>query len=64
MLFQNVFGHRESVNLRVLGIVITYFGDFLFYGYPCTTIENMMLLCRKNYGFQFTDKQHTNLGNK
>ena len=44
ILFQNVFGHRESVNLRVREILITYcFCDFLFYGYPCTTIENMML---------------------
>ena len=34
-LFQSVNGHRESVNLSVRGMHITYcFCDFLFYGYP------------------------------
>ena len=62
ILFQNVFRHRESINLRVRGMLITYcFCDFLFYGYPCTTNENMMLSCRKNYGVQFTDKGYINL---
>ena len=32
ILFQNVYGHRESV------VFITYcFCDFLFHGYPCMT---------------------------
>ena len=44
ILFQNVFGHRESVKLRVRVMLIAYcFCDFLFYGYPCTKKENMML---------------------
>ena len=34
--FANTNGHRESVNLRILGILITYcVCDFLFYGYSC-----------------------------
>ena len=64
ILFQIFFGHRESVNLMVREMLIAYcFCDFLFYGYPCTKKENMMLYCRKNYGIQFTDKGHTDLGN-
>ena len=43
-LFQSVYGHGCSVNLRVQGMHITFcFCDFLFYGYPCITIENVML---------------------
>ena len=43
------------MNLRVRGILITYcFCDFLFNGYPCTTIENNVIM-PENYGFQFTD---------
>ena len=42
-LFQSVYGHRESVNLRVRGMNISYcFCDFLFYGYPCMKKENVM----------------------
>ena len=42
--FQNVYGHRESVDLRVQEVLITYsFCDFLFHGYPCMTKENVML---------------------
>ena len=38
ILFQNVYGHRESVVLRVQVMLITYcFCDFLFHGYPCMT---------------------------
>ena len=41
---QNVYGHRESVVLRVQAMLITYcFCDFLFHGYPCMTKENVML---------------------
>ena len=37
-LFQSVYGHRESVNLRARGMHITHcFCDSLFYGYPCMT---------------------------
>ena len=44
ILFQNVYGHRESVVLRVQVMLITYcFCDFLFHGYPCMTRENVML---------------------
>ena len=44
ILFQNVYGHRESVVLRVKVMLITYcFCDFLFHGYPCMTKENVML---------------------
>ena len=44
ILFQNVCRHRESVNLRIRGMLIRYcFCDFLCYGYPCTTNENMTL---------------------
>ena len=44
ILFQNVYGHRESVVLRVQEMLITYcFCDFLFHGYPCMTKENVML---------------------
>ena len=33
ILFQNVYGHRESVVLRVQVMLITYcFCDFLFHG--------------------------------
>ena len=35
ILFQNVFGHRVSVNLRNAHYILIY--DFLFYVYPCTT---------------------------
>ena len=42
--FANVNGHRELVNLRILGILITYcVCDFLFYVYPYMKKENMML---------------------
>ena len=44
ILFQNVYGHRESVVLRVHVMLITYcFCDILFHGYPCMTKENVML---------------------
>ena len=44
ILFQNVYGHRESVVLRVQVMFITYgFCDFLFHGYPCMMKENVML---------------------
>ena len=44
ILFQNVYGQRESVVLRVQVMLITYcFSDFLFHGYPCMTKENVML---------------------
>ena len=63
ILFQNVYGHRESVVLRVHVMLITYcFCDFLFHGYPCMTKENVMLSSRKNYGIHRTDKGHANLG--
>ena len=63
-LFQIVYGHRCSVNLKIRGMHITYcFCDFLFYGYPCMAIGNVMLWCRKTYEIQFTGKGHTNLGN-
>ena len=45
ILFQNVYGHRESVVLRVqvMLVNVTYcFCDFLFHGYPCMTKENVM----------------------
>ena len=32
VLFQNVFRHRESVNLRVQEMLITYFVTFCFMG--------------------------------
>ena len=41
IMFQNVYGHRESVVLRVQVMLITYcFCDFLFHGYPCMMKEN------------------------
>ena len=44
IVFQNVYGHRESVVLRVQVLLITYcFCDFLFHGYPCMTKKNVML---------------------
>ena len=44
ILFQNVYGHRESVILRVKVMLINYcFCDFLFHGYLCMTKENVML---------------------
>ena len=44
ILFQNVYGHRESVVLRVQVMLITYcFCDFLFHGCLCMTKENVML---------------------
>ena len=43
ILFQNVYGHREPVALRVHVMLITYcFCDFWFHGYPCMTKENVM----------------------
>ena len=43
-LYQSVYGHRCSVNLRIRGMHITYcFCDFLFYGNPCMKVENVML---------------------
>ena len=40
ILYQNVYGHRESVVLRVQVMLSTYgFCDFLFRGYPCMTKE-------------------------
>ena len=43
ILFQNVYGHRESVVLRVQVMLITYcFCDFWFHWYPCMTKENVM----------------------
>ena len=63
ILFQNVYGHRESVVLRVQLLLITYcFCDFWFHGYPCMTKENVMCKCRKNYGIHLTDMGHANLG--
>ena len=62
ILFQNVYGQREPVDLRVQGMLITYcFCYFLFYGYPCMTKENVMLKSRKSYGIHLTDKGHVNL---
>ena len=44
ILFKNVYGHRGSVFLRVQVMLITYcFCDFWFHGYPCITMENVML---------------------
>ena len=44
ILFHNVYGHRDPVDLRVQGMLNTYcFCAFLFYGYPCMTKENVML---------------------
>ena len=44
ILFQNVYGHRESVFLRVQVMFNTYcFCDFLFHGYPCMKKENVIL---------------------
>ena len=44
ILFQNVYGRRESVVLRVQVMLITYcYCDFLFHEYPCMTKENVML---------------------
>ena len=41
---KNVYGHRESVVLRVQVMLITYcFCDFWFLGHPCMTKENVML---------------------
>ena len=41
--FQNVYRHRESVDLRVQVMLITYCHcDFLFHGYPCMTRENVV----------------------
>ena len=43
IVFQNVYGLRESVVLRVQVMLMTYcFCDFLFHGYPCMTKENVM----------------------
>ena len=44
ILFKNIYGHRESVVLRVQVMLIAYcFCEFLFRGYPCMTKENVML---------------------
>ena len=44
IVFQNVYGHRESVVLRVQVKLITYcFCDFLFHGYSRMASENVML---------------------
>ena len=44
ILFQNVYGHREYVVLRVHVMFITYcLCDFWFHGYPCMKKENVML---------------------
>ena len=44
ILFQNVYGHRESVVLRLQVMLITYcFCDFWLHGYPCTTKQKVML---------------------
>ena len=44
ILFQNVYGHRESAILRVQVMLITYcFCDVLFHGYPCMAKENVKL---------------------
>ena len=44
ILFQNVYGLRESVVLRAQVMLITYcFCDFLFNGYPCMTKQKVML---------------------
>ena len=44
ILFQNVNGQRESVDLRVQEMFIAYcFCDFLFHGYSCMTKKNVML---------------------
>ena len=44
ILFQNVYGHREIVVLKIQVTLITCcFCDFLFHGYPCMTKENVML---------------------
>ena len=44
ILFQNVYGHRESVvlNIQVM-FIIHCFCDFLFHEYPCMTKESVML---------------------
>ena len=63
ILFQNIYGNRGSVVLRVQVMLITYcFCDFLFHGYPCMTNENVKFNCRKKYGFHLTDKGHAKLG--
>ena len=44
ILFQNVYGHRESVVLRVQVVLSTCcLCDFWFHWYPCMTKENVML---------------------
>ena len=43
IVFQNVYGHRESVVLRVQILLITFcFCDFSFHGYPCMTKKTVM----------------------
>ena len=52
--FQNVYEHREPVNIRIRRMLVTYcVCDFLFYGNPCMKKENMMLKCRKKYGIPY-----------
>ena len=44
IVFQNVYGCRESVVLRVQVMLITYcFCDFSFHGFYCMTNENVMV---------------------
>ena len=44
ILFQNVYGHNESIVLRdTSNAHYILFCDFLFHGYPCMTMENVML---------------------
>ena len=65
ILFLNVYGQREPVYFRVQGMLIIYMYYvcyFLFYGYLCMTKENVMLKCRKSYGYHLADKGHVNLG--
>ena len=44
IMFQNVYGQRESVELRIRGVLVTNsVCDSLFGGYPCMKKENVML---------------------
>ena len=64
IMFQNVYGHSKSVELRIRGILVTHcVSDFLFYGNPCMKKENVMLCCRETYGIRPTGKGHTSLSN-
>ena len=56
--FRNVYGHRESVVLRVQVMLITYcFCDFWFHDEGKRDI-----IVQENYGIHLTDKGHANLG--